>query len=351
MTTLAPRDVRECLEGVRRSNQGRLLFDVHVHPFDVIFQSLRYQRRPDQPGVWEHDDSPFLAPEVGSVRLRGPAVAPVSYRPALFMLIVRRLYRHTGPRVLAEQMALAGIDRTLLLPVAPATGTNDWEMDVLHEMFADDPRFLVAASVPNSVATSGIAQFISRSVATRSVRAVKLHPAITGIDLGSGPGRERAEAILDGCREGGVPLIVHGGRAYPVLDPKVELYASIQNLAGIRWRDAKVPVAIAHAGCYGCALEEMKRVVLPALDAMLSANDNLFVDLSALEHDALALVLEHVAVDRILFGSDALYEPPWSAMVKLMNALRSTRMDPEDSLRKIAAVNPSRFLSTEGIKC
>ena len=237
-------------------------------------------------------------------------------------------------------MALAGIDRTLLLPVAPATGTNEWEMDALQEMFGDDPRFLIAVSVPNSVATGGIAQFISRSVTTRRVRAVKLHPAITGIDLGSGSGRERAEAMLDGCREGRVPLIVHGGRAYPVLDARGERYACIQNLAGIRWRDARVPVAIAHAGCYGCALDEMEQVILPALDAMLSANDNLFVDISALEHDALALVLERVSLDRVLFGSDALYEPPWSAMVKLVHALKRSQMDLEISLGKIAGLQP-----------
>ena len=101
------------------------------------------------------------------------------------MLLVRKLYRHTGPRVLGDHMALAGIDRALLLPVAPASGTNDGEMDALEEMFGDDPRFLFAVSVPNSVATGGIAGFIARAVSTRRVRAVKLHPAITGIDLGS----------------------------------------------------------------------------------------------------------------------------------------------------------------------
>jgi predicted TIM-barrel fold metal-dependent hydrolase len=351
LKTLEPREVRESLEDVQRFKGPLRFYDVHVHPFDVIFQSLRYRQLPDQAGVYGHDGSPFIAPQVGPVRLRGPILPEPSYRPAFFMVVVRRLFRHTGPRVLGEQMALAGIDRTLLLPVAPATGSNEWEMNAIHEMFGNDPRFLVAVSVPNSVPLSGIAPYISRYVATRGVRAVKLHPAITGIDLGSGSGRQRAEAMLDGCRESGVPLIVHGGRSYPVRDPKVGLYACIQNLARIKWRDARVPVVIAHAGCYGCALEEMEREVLPTLETMVSANENLLVDTSALEHDALALVLERVGIDRLLFGSDALYEPPWSAMVKLTMALRVNRMDPEASLRRVAGLNPSRFLSLECSRC
>ena len=343
--------MQECLRDVQRLKASCRFFDLHVHPFDVIFQSLRYRRLADQPGAYGCDDSPFVPPELGPLRLRGSAMPAATYRPAFFMVLVRKLYRHTGPRVLAAQMALAGIDRTLLLPVAPASGSNEWELDALQEMFGDDPRFLLAVSVPNSVATVEIAPFISRSVATRRVRAVKLHPAITGIDLGSPPGRERAEAVLDGCRQGGVPLVVHGGRAYPVLDESVGSYACIQNLASIRWRDAKVPVSIAHAGCYGCTLDEMETVVLPMLDGMLSANENLFVDVSALEHDAVALVLQHVDIDRVLFGSDALYEPPWSAMVKLVSALRHNRMDVETSARRIAGLNPSRFISVESGSC
>jgi predicted TIM-barrel fold metal-dependent hydrolase len=351
VVTLEQPQVRECLEIVRSLKGTSVFYDLHVHPFDVIFHSLRYRPHPDQPGVYGYDDSPFVSPDVGPVRLRAPDLPDIPYRAEFFMVVVRRLYRHTGPRVLGDQMALAGIDRTLLLPVASDAGTNAWEADALQEMFGDDPRFLVAASVPNSVANDEVASFLARAVATRHVRAVKLHPAITRIDLGSAPGRARVEAMLDACRQSGVPLIVHGGRGYPVLDTRVASYACIQNLRPIRWRDARVPVAIAHAGCYGCGLEEMERMILPTLDEMLSANDNLFVDISALEHDALALVLQRVPINRVLFGSDALYEAPSSMMVKLVHALRRNRMESQASIRIIAGTNPSRFLSPDGESC
>ena len=345
VVTIGKEEVEEILASVLRAKGSSEFFDVHVHPFDVIFQGVRYARASAQDDVYGSGDFPFGAPEPAPVRLRGPAVPPESYRPAFFMIPVRRLYRHTGPRVLGHHMALAGIDRALLLPVAPASGTDDGGMDAIEQMFGGDPRFLLALSVPNSVATGGIGGFIGRAVSTRRVRAVKLHPGITGIDLGSREGRERVEAMIDGCRESRTPLVVHGGRSYPLLDPGAQSYACIRNLAAIRWRDARVPVAIAHAGSYGCSVDEVEREVMPTLDAMLSANDNLFVDISALEYEALVVVLRQVGTDRVLFGSDALYESPSSAMVKLVSALKSNRMDPEGSVKKIAGLNPARFLA------
>jgi predicted TIM-barrel fold metal-dependent hydrolase len=342
--TLDKREVRELLARVQQGRGSDPFVDVHIHPFDVIFQSLRYRRQAAQAGVYGCDDTTFVPPEVGAVRLRGPTVPSTAWRPAFFMLLVRRLYRHTGPRVLADQLSLAGIDHALLLPVAPATGSNEAELDVLYEMFGGDPRFTLATSVPNGVPDHAVAPFVARAVERHRARAVKLHPAITGIDLGSAPGRERAEAVLDACRRSGVSLVVHGGRSYPAVDPRAGSYASIENLAAIRWREARVPVSIAHAGCYGHGLDEMERTVLPKLDAMLSANDNLFVDVSALEHDALALVLRRVPRERLLFGSDALYESPWSAFAKLACALQLVGMDVEASIARIAGRNPSRFL-------
>ena len=106
-----------------------------------------------------------------------------------------------------------------------------------------------------------------------------------------------------------------------------------------------MPVSIAHAGCYGYSLDEMRETVLPALDAMFAANDNLLADVSALEHDALALVLQGAPHERLMFGSDALYEPPWSALVKLACALEASRLDLESTLLAMAGRNPATFLS------
>ncbi len=346
--TLEPRQVQECLETTRRSKGASPFYDIHVHPFDVIFQSLRYQRTPDQPGVFGVDTSRFTPPSVGPVSLGRSSQPPASYRSAFFLVVVRSLYRHVGPQVLAEQMALGAIDRMLLLPVASATDSDDWQNNALLEMFADDPRFLLAVSIPNPVPDREIAGFISRAAVNRRARAVKLHPAITGIDLGSVPGRERLEAVLDGCRTSGLPLLIHGGRSYPILDKQAESYACIRNLARIPWGDARVPVCIAHAGCFASGPDEIEKEILPTLHSMLATHPNLFVDVSALECDALALVLKQVDTSRVLFGSDALYQPSWVAMVKLISTLERNRMDAEASVAQIAGLNPSRFLSTEG---
>lgn len=343
-TTVERREAEELLARLRAAVGGATLVDAHVHPFDVVFGTLRYRRMAGSPGVWSAEGGgPYAPPSVGAVRLRGP-LGPATGRPAFFMLLVRRLFRHTGPRVLGEQLTLAGVDHALLLPVAPAAGSNEAELDLLHDMFGGDPRFTLATSVPNGVPDTGVAAFVARSVERYAAGAVKLHPALTAVDLGAPAGRARAEAMLDACRRSRVPLVVHGGRSYAILDPRIGSFACIENLAAIPWREASVPVCIAHAGCYGLDLDEMERTALPALEAMLAANDNLFADVSALEHDALALVLRRVDAERLLFGSDALYEPPWFAMVKLASALRRNGMDVGTSIARIAGANPMRFL-------
>lgn len=351
LETLEPARVQEWLDLVRRTKGSSLFFDVHVHPFDVIFQSLRYQRQAAQAGVYGTDGSVFVSPSLAPVPLDGSSRPPASYRASFYLLVVRKLYRHVGPRVLGEQLALAAVDRALLLPVAPAGGSDEWQLDALQEMFGNDPRFVMAVSVPSDVPDREIAAYVSRAVAHRRVRAVKLHPAITGIDVGSAPGRARVEAILDACRASAVPLIVHGGRSYPIQDAQAEGYAAIGNLAGIRWSDAKVPVCIAHAGCFASSLDEVERMILPALDSMLASNPNLVVDVSALELDSLTRVLERVDAGRVMFGSDALYQPSWVAMVKLLVALERARMDVVATLERVASRNPSRFLSMERVSC
>jgi predicted TIM-barrel fold metal-dependent hydrolase len=339
--TLGHGEVLKLLQAATDAKGSRRFFDVHVHPFDVVLEEFGYRPDPTRPGVFRLGDAPYSPMQVGPVRI-GPPLASESLRPGVLLLRQRCLYGHSGPAVVRHQMSLAGIDRALLLPVAPRVGAGETQMDMLAALFGEDPSFALATSVPNSVATARIGEFVAEAVRRYRVAAVKLHPPITAIDLGSGIGRDRTDAILDACDRGRLPLIVHGGISRLVRDSQAALYGSIDRLKKIRWRTARVPVVIAHAGCYGCSLHEIEKDVLPTLEAMLSANENLFIDISTLEHDALVLILPRVDLDRVLFGSDAFYDSAWSTMVKLMSALRTCRMEIDEALVAIASSNPSR---------
>ena len=83
---------------------------------------------------------------------------------------------------------------------------------------------------------------------------------------------------------------------------------------------------------------------------LLLLHNNLMIDISALEIDALIAVLKNIDCDRILFGSDALYESQWSSIVKLLHALSKTTSHFEETFVQIACINPSRYIFRHGLQ-
>jgi predicted TIM-barrel fold metal-dependent hydrolase len=71
--------------------------------------------------------------------------------------------------------------------------------------------------------------------------------------------------------------------------------------------------------------------------------ENLAVDTSGLPFDVLCLLAEYFDQEKVVFGSDALYEKQWMAMVKLWYALRKTAPDAEEAIVRITSENPSRL--------
>jgi len=69
------------------------------------------------------------------------------------------------------------------------------------------------------------------------------------------------------------------------------------------------------------------------------------IDVSALDIEALTLVLKNIELERVLFGSDALYETQWFAVVKLLYVLSGMTADSEKDFIQIAAINPSRLFN------
>jgi hypothetical protein len=110
------------------------------------------------------------------------------------------------------------------------------------------------------------------------------------------------------------------------------------------WGISNEPVVIAHAGAFQCGVTELEKDVFPIIGSMLRGNDNLFVDISGLCFRSLTMVLSEVDNDRILFGSDALYEPQWASVVMLMRALEGKEKNVEESYIRISSENPSRTI-------
>ena len=139
---------------------------------------------------------------------------------------------------------------------------------------------------------------------------------VTGIDLYTFKGKERIECILSACGKFNLPLIVHGGRSPILKNAKSSSYASINNLKNIDWSISKAPVILAHAGAFGCSINEVEDEIFPILKILFSSHSNLVIDISAIDIDILAFLIKRIGESRMLFGSDALYIPQWENIVK-----------------------------------
>lgn len=330
----------------------QLFYDVHNHPFDVLFDRQSYHQLPATPGVFSSGTDAYLPPQLGPLELQNsPATAGRQLDERLkrmaCQLKVRRLYRHTGPGVFAERMQLSLIDRSLLLPVPGNNEPEDQQFEAMLEFFGDDERFLFGYSLPNRIPNQELSSKLRQIVSNYAVRVVKIHPSVTGIDLGSHAGVERLEAILDAAEQNRRPVIIHGGLSPDCQNPEAVAYGMFRHLQQLDWSTISQPVVIAHGGCFGHSADEAREEIIPGLAALLEQHQHLAIDISGIDFDTLCPLLRTIAPERILFGTDALYEDQWATLVRLWVALRQVRQDPASDLLRITATNPTEFLSQQ----
>ncbi len=329
-----------------------VFYDSHTHPFDVIFDQVDYRTDKTRTGLFNRKGSGFISPKLVKLALEQKGceinadAVDQRMQSKISEMLVRRLYSHTGPYVFKKHMGLCGIDKSLLLPVAPASGSVENQMVSMARIYGSDKRFEVGTSIPNSIKNADICPFINEAIIKHGIKAVKIHPNITEIKIGSSSGKQRLDALLSACGKFGIPIIIHGGKSKILKNSEASEYGTIDNLKHVNWGLCKSTVVIAHAGAYSCTYNEMEREIMPDLKKMLRSHDNLMVDIAALNINVLKKVFRDIESDRILFGSDALYEQQWASVVKIWHALTQTFSTAEDKFIQMASINPSKFIFT-----
>lgn len=349
---LGKAEVERYLTIIRAIGAEHQLTDLHMHPFEVVFGAGRYTENQQTTGVWSTADLCYLPPVIGEMGLAPQTDAahdlPATLQERLAMLGLRRLYVHTGPRCFGDQLLISGISRGLLLPVT-RPGTNaDKDMALLARIFADDSRFLLGYSIPVETADADIEAALFRAIRLWGIRAVKVHPCLSAINLCTAAGVSRIEAILAAAGKAGLPVIIHGGTYPNIVEPCAPCFGLLEHMDRINFNLTAYPVVIAHAGAFGLERQQIKSLILPGLQNLLRRYDHLSVDVSALSAEIMALILSRIAPERIVFGSDALYELPWKSLVRLFIALEKAAVGPaEELLVCIAATNADHILRKE----
>lgn len=328
------------LQVIREVHKSHTTYDMHIHPLEVFFNPLDYEEDQELKGLFSLGKMKYSRPTFGSVSdswAREEAGPSHELSPRVLRFFLRRRYYHTGPFVFRSILDIAEIDKGLLLPVAPENGSLEIQMKVLFRMYSSDKRFRLAGSVPNTVGNDEVKSFLKTQKDTYAIVAVKVHPNLTGINLKETRGKDRIECIIEACSLLNMPLILHSGRSNH-LSGSASRFAEIENIKNIDLR-ARVPVVIAHGGAYGMSSSEVMDVVIPQLRGLLAANDNLYVDISGLNYELISCLLESIEIERILFGSDALYENVFTMEMRLLAALESAHFKMEESFMKITSEN------------
>jgi predicted TIM-barrel fold metal-dependent hydrolase len=333
-------------------------YDTHVHPYEVLFDRFSYEEQSDRSGVLSLPGKCYTAPAAG--RFRFPEMADFNDEPRsqrlqdISAMLLRKVYGSVGEQVFLDQMELGGIDKVLLLPIATEAGDCDHfdaRMRWVKRCYPNEDKFWIAGSVPGALGCEAIRGYAGDLQRQFGIRAIKFHPVVSGIDLGTGPRKQWLEMLLIACHELKLPLVIHGGRNNPYWGGSRGNFGALQHLKEINISLSQSPVILAHAGFHYCGVREIEMEALSVLEKMLKKHSNLYVDISGLGFEPLKRVLQSVESDRIVFGSDALYAPQWEAVTMTMHALKELGMKLEDSFVQFASINPQKTIFREDKPC
>lgn len=346
---LSEREIVKYLACVQEIGKSHPIMDAHVHPFEVMYGGMRYLPNLIQPGVYSAGSLPYVPPVRGQwdppKKQQNSSKCDCRMQTRVIALFLRKLYLHTGPKCLVDLMELAGISKAILLPIFHTSEEHEYQMCLLKEQFGEDHRFAIGYCVPNFVETGRICSFIKEALELYGVKILKIHPNISKIDPSSEQGRKRFEAILMASRKHCLKVIIHGGIS-PLLECPERNYGTIHKLKEMDFGITDQPVILSHACTFGCNTGEVKEL-LPHLEKLLSRHANLMVDISATEFEALCLILDNVDHERIVFGSDALYELQWKTVVKLMHGFKLMHKNYKEKFIQITSKNPLKLFQKE----
>ncbi len=334
-----------CIKEIRKSFKT---YDIHIHPIEIFFNFLDYQEDLALKGLFRFGERTYKQPSLEELGKLKPSLEKhplIHERSQITRMFFRSVYFHTGPRVFREYFDILGIDRGLLLPVAPEIGPIDQQMDLLNAMFNGETRFCMAGCVPNTIMNQQVYSFMKQQKEKHRVVATKIHPNITGINLNTSEGKERVECIIEASSNLGLPVIIHGGRSHFLKNDNGR-FADISNLKDIDF-NSSTPIIIAHGGTYGLSASEVMKEAIPVLKSLLCLYPNLNIDIAGLDHDTINRLLTCVEPERVLFGSDALYENQILMLVRFLYALESSGLNFEDSLIQILCENAANRIFVE----
>lgn len=341
--------VRETVVALRA--EGLRITDVHVHPLDVMGHVLPEDSvaaaagaPADVAGVGR---VPSLSQRLGFGLLSDALMRAVfRFAPGAAHREIAHVFAGASRERVLREMDDAGLDRAVLLPIEPWTpwaGVADaYTGDRLAVLGSVDVHRTPEAEIPALVAR----------FRERGARGIKLHPNLQGfrpLPKENPPAiAGRLRALYAAAREHRLYLHFHGGRSffaaradarYPET-PRLRDAALLSAFADADGRSPLfetfgVPVILAHLGHFG--VHPFDGVLLRKI---AERHPNVSFDTSAASAQRIRAALEAVGPERLLLGSDGLYNSLFHSLAAVVRAADGDR----DMLRDVLGGNYERLV-------
>jgi hypothetical protein len=288
-------EVKRYLSMARSIKGSHHYYDMHVHPFEIVFKKGIYQENKQQSGVYSTGSSNFSPPQISEIQFEGrddkAGTSGMLQRPAIFRMKFSAIYAHTGPEIFNAQMNLSTVDRILLLPVAPAEGNINPQLIDMQRIFGEDGRFFFGWSVSNDIKNSDIYKEACDAKNNYNICSIKQNLTQTGINIEEQDGNERLQSILETCNTLDLPLILHSGKSPLAKNPETSKYGEIEALEMYDWNSYSCPIVFAHSVAYGYSAEEIIGDIVPRLKKILTKYDNIVIDISGVDINGMKIIL------------------------------------------------------------
>lgn len=302
------------LEDLRRRESFEVT-DSHVHPLDVMGivapNEESYSPNAGISGVSmleQLDYNSFANLTIRIIRI---------LKPSVIANYISKNYKSSSPQRLINVMREAGVDRAVLVPLAPWVTTSQ-----LSEAFSGNNKFNLLGTVDiHGQDVETIREDIYEQIKTHNIVGIKMHPNLQGFYPQPSDNtfelREKLESIYALAAEHNLYLLFHGGYTNllkkSVRSRRNSVKFQLSRSAFLRNfinEDGKsellgqydIPIIIAHAGNYALIRKEYSLI-----EKITRNYKKVYFDTSGVSSQLVRWFIENRLTDRLIFGSDAFY--------------------------------------------
>lgn len=298
-----------------KKNTGLQIIDTHVHPLDVM-GVVNYTDTKNEYNIKKD----YLAPGIleklnyGKIATIGSKLS-LKFYPEGINNIIRKTYKEVAEKRILDEMDVSLVDRAVMLPVAPWLPTK-----IVKERFLSERLITLGSVDTHNIKLEEIDSFLKNLVLNYKISGIKLHsnlqnfkpqPSHNKKDLG-----EKLHCLYKFAEREHLYLLFHGGVSFYTdftdIKYKSDIFRSrtngvLRNFCDNNgkselFENYNVPIIIAHLGHYGIVNPDYGLI-----KTITKKFSNVRFDTAGVSPNFLRNVLNFIPSEKIVFGSDALY--------------------------------------------